>query len=177
MSKRFIAFGLILLAGVSCGIGWLAVTKPPLPPARSIMLEVAPLSSANSVSGIYTVIVSNASNYPVTYAEGFNTILFTIAYMSNGVWQTFQVTTPGSDAWLLAPHGVVTDAIQVPEAASVFKVGLSITSLTWRGQFAFRMSGSRFSEHFKPLMGFLLVQDRERRSKTEWSDEQKVAHE
>ena len=43
MSKRLIAIGLIVLAGVSCGIGWQAVINPPLPPARSIILEVAPL--------------------------------------------------------------------------------------------------------------------------------------
>ena len=122
------------------------------------------------------VLVSNSSSYPVEYAKGFNKFWFEIAYLSNGVWQTFEVRTPGVGSWLLAPHGLVTDTIKVPEAASVFKVGLHITSLTWRGRFAFRMSGSRFNGFFGPLLGFLLVQDEERRSNMEWSDEQESPH-
>jgi len=176
MNKRHVVFTLIVVAGFSSALGWFLATNPPLPPARSIILEVAHLPSSDSVSRRCTILVSNASNYSVEYAEGFNKIWFEIAYVSNGVWQTYEVRTPGVGSFLLAPHAVVKDTVKVPETTSVFKVGLHITSLTWRGRFAFRMFGSKIGRHLGPLMGFLLVQDEKKRSRTEWSDEQNVTH-
>lgn len=176
MKTRCVVFLLTVVAGFSCVLGWFLVTNPPLPPLRSIVLEITPLPSSDNVSRGCALAVSNASNYPVEYAKGFNKIWVDIAYVSNGVWQTHEVRTPGVGSFLLAPHAVIKDTIKVPEAATVFKVGLHSTSLTWRGRFAFRMSGSQIGRHLAPLMGFLLVQDEKKRSRAEWTEEQNVAH-
>jgi hypothetical protein len=106
----------------------------------------------------------------VEYGEGFNKILFEIAYISNGVWQPYQVWTPGREDRLLAPHEVVNDSIHVPGDDDLFKVGLHITTLTWRGRLALRLSESRISRYLKPLTGFLIVQDEKKRSTVEWSE-------
>ena len=176
MKTRHVVSTLAVVAGFSCVLGWFLATNPPLPPVRSIVLEVAPLPSSDSVSRGCALLVSNASNYSVEYAKGFNKIWVEIAYVSNDVWQTHEVRTPGVGSFLLAPRAVIKDTIKVPETATVFKVGLHITSLTWRGRFAFRMSGSAISGRLAPLTGFLLVQDEKKRSRTEWSDEQNVAY-
>lgn len=176
MKKRHLIGVLAVAVGFTCALGWFLVTTPPLPPARSLVLEVAPLPSDDRVSRGCSLLVSNTSEYPVEYAKGFNKVWVQIAYKSNGVWETHEVRTPGVGSFLLAPRAVLKDNFKVPETATAFKVGLHMTSLTWRGRFAFRMSGSKTSRQLAPLMGFLLVQDEKKRSTTEWSDEQDVAH-
>jgi hypothetical protein len=175
MKKRHFVATVATVVGFLCVFGWSLVKTPSLPPARSLVLDVEPIPSDDNISRRCALLVSNISEFPVEYAEGFNKLWVEITYKSNGVWITHEVRTPGVGSFLLAPHAVLRDTFNVPETATVFKVGLHITSLTWRGRFAFRMSRSKTSRHLSPLIGFLLVQDEKNRSTTEWSEVQDVA--
>lgn len=175
VTKWRVVIALSVTAGVLFALGWLVAVNPPLPPARSLVLKIVPRRSGNGVSRECTLLVSNSSSFAVEYAKGFNRIWVDLAYTSNDVWQTYEVRTPGVESCLLVPHAVMTNSIIVPENATAFKVGLYVTSLTWRGQLAFRMSYGAISRYLRRLTGLLLVQDEKRRSREEWSDEQNVA--
>jgi hypothetical protein len=76
----------------------------------------------------------------------------------------------GTCSWgLLPPHDAIVTTVKVPAGVTSFKFGLSFTSLTWRGDLAWRLLDVSFD--CRPIIGFLLRQDEKTRSKTEWSEE------
>jgi hypothetical protein len=174
MTQKYFIAGFVLL-GAICALFWLVVKNPPPPPARSLVFTTG-LISRRSDGSIYTVTVSNTTANTVEYNEGFHTVWFTIAFLSNGQWQTTNLTTPGSELALLPPHGIAQNPILVPEGASSFKVGLLTTSLSWRGEFAWSIVQSRYFYGLRGLTTPLfLVPDERSRTVMEWSDEQSSA--
>jgi hypothetical protein len=141
----------------------------PSPPQRSVVFTVLPVFASNNTAQTCTVIVSNASDHTVVYTEGFGRIWFDVDYKSNAVWQHYRIETNGGPA-LLQPHGVKKNSITVPAGATEIRVGMELTSLTWKGQLAFRIFRSNFGGSVRPIIHFLLVQDESKRSRTEWSE-------
>ena len=104
---------------VLCLIGWAVATHPPSPPTQSLAFATAFQSRKGTDWRKYMVTVSNTTAYTVEYGKGFNKLWFEIAYASNGVWMTTNVTTPGVESCFLLPHAVLTDSIFVPEIRSL----------------------------------------------------------
>ena len=166
MNKKHILLGFAIGVTVLCLIGWAVATHPPSPPTQSLAFATAFQSRKGTDWRKYMVTVSNTTAYTVEYGKGFNKLWFEIAYASNGVWMTTNVTTPGVESCFLLPHAVLTDSIFVPGDSGPFKIGLHITSLTWRGRFAVSSAHSRYLYRLKDFTGLLLVQDQRRRSST-----------
>jgi hypothetical protein len=138
--------------------------------SRCLVFTNGPILYSNGHPRSCSVTVSNATDSVLQFAGGFNKFWFQIDYVDNGVWQRSYVRTPGGDDGLLPPHKALRDTIDVPEGTEALRVGLEITSLTWRGRLAWLIAGSSFGKFLKPVAGFLLVRDERNRSKTEWSD-------
>jgi hypothetical protein len=165
--KLFIAASFVIIGAALCRV----LCFPTPLSSRCLDFKVAARLPVQKAPRTFFVVVSNASDCTAEYGAGFNKVWFSIAYLTNGVWQTDVVYTPGGGPALLKAHDTRRDNIVVPENATAFKVGLSVTSLTWRGRFAWVIAGSRFSELLKPLSRSLHVRDQKNRSTIEWSDE------
>jgi hypothetical protein len=107
---------------------------------------------------------------PVQFYGGYKAPWFDIAYRSNGDWQVEHVRTFDQGYVVLAPHEVKSYAIEIPEAAGAFKLGLSFISLTTRGRIAWFIGTHSGCQVLKPVARFLSAQDQKQRSITEWSD-------
>ena len=71
----------------------------------------------------------------------------------------------------MLPHEVITSKLIAPKFATLLKIGLQFTSLTWRGRGAWAIHDSPFYRLGGPIMGFLIGRDVEVRTKIEWSDD------
>ena len=148
------------------------MSAPSGPPPRSLAFTISSISLSNGFRTC-NVVVSNVSDYSVEAGGGSDTLWFEIAYLTNEVWQYSHVhTVDGGLAYMAAHSAERKNLIKIPDTATALKVGLNFTSLTWRGQLAFRIAGGPFGGRvLRTVTGFLLLQDEKRRTKTEWSDE------
>ena len=152
--KKWASIGSVtIIAGV---IGWLVVVNPPPPVPRSLCFTIFPITSNNVSLLACPVIVSNASDCPLEYTEGFGKLSFNISYRANGVWKISSISTEGSSGTgLMAPHAVRKDSIKIPKNADAIKLGLDVTSLTWRGRFAWYLAGGAYDRPLSRLPGAL----------------------
>lgn len=149
---------------------WLLLTNPPSSISGKILsFTLTPLMSSNSTPRLCSVVIANTSGSPVMFAGGFNKAWLQIDYLTTNGWRSDQIRTPGGGNGVLQPNQQLTNTVEVPEAASKLRVGLPVTSLTWRGRLAWRVAGNRSVEVLMPLAGFLLRQDEKARSRTDWS--------
>ena len=72
---------------------------------------------------------------------------------------------------MMSAHENKTGAVELPREASAFRVGLHVTSLTWRGKVAWRFGLSPFQGVLRPLASFLMPSGTQSRSRTEWSSQ------
>jgi hypothetical protein len=117
------------------------------------------------------VIVSNTSGYPIEYPGGFGKVWFDINYISNGLSRSASVWTPGGGVGLLNAHEIIKDSIEIPMGASEFRIGVAITSLTWRGILGRSLVIGTDRDILRLCGAFMRRLDLRNRSKTEWSDE------
>jgi hypothetical protein len=162
----------ILLLTLGCGlIFWLTLTDPPSIPARSLEFIIAPSVSSSELNKTISITLSNCSDCPVMYRGGIKSPWYEISYVSNGVACESSLQTVDGGPGKLPPHTLLRSEINIPEGASVLKIGLTFTSLTWRGRVAWATVGGSFESLRGPLARFLASGDIKTRSKIEWSDE------
>ncbi len=165
MAKK--AYVVMIVTLIVAVLYWITLTPRP-GPTKSIEITIGPVLTHKSTITICSVLFSNASNYDVQYPGGFGRTWFETAFLKNHVWESGRVSTAGGGLGVLAPHQVVVETIEVPEGVTELKLGLSITSLTWRGRTAWRIL-LHWPEFLRPLCGFLLTQDERKRSTIDWS--------
>jgi hypothetical protein len=159
--------------GVSAAIFVLIVATPPPFRARCLQFTLSQVPSNTVPALSCSVAVSNLSDSPVLYAGGFNKLWLRVAYSTNGIWHYTRVWTPGGGNGVLPPHTEIKDTVEVPLGATAVKLGLPITSLTWRGRFAWYVVG-HCPEALYPVARLFMAPDERRRSRTEWSREYSV---
>lgn len=163
----------VAAVGLSAVIFVLIVATPPPSQSRCLQFTVSQGPSNSAANPSCSVAVSNVSDSPVLYAGGFNKIWLEVAYRTNGVWQNTRVWTPGGGNGVLPPHAGIKDTVEVPFGATAVRVGLPITSLTWRGRFAWYVVG-HCPEALYPVARLFMAPDERRRSGTEWSNDYAV---
>jgi hypothetical protein len=160
---------ILVVAALGLGtIVWLVIISPPARPQKSIDISVTELSVISGIGRVCTVQLSNVSNCHVQFAGGFGRTWYETEFLTNGTWEYGKVRTPGGGDQVLKPCQAITEIVEVPEGIYELRIGLSITSLTWRGQTAWHLY-KHFPAWFRPLRGYLLVQDERKRSTVEWS--------
>lgn len=162
------AAGTLLLLGV-----WLIATPWSHEPPSSLRFTVLPINATNSLTRSYAVAVSNASELYILHAfwgHPGNPWL-DVAFLNNGIWRSVSRPGIGGGSTVLCPHGVEKGTIEVPAVAEAFKVGLDVTSLTWRGRIAWTIGQSRCQRVLRPMVTFLMPLDTNKHAKLEWSRE------
>jgi hypothetical protein len=147
---------------------WLVVT-PSTNTTKSLAITIESQLVLEESNKICSVLISNASDLNVQYAGGFGKAWLETAFRADGDWNHGQIRTPGGGVAILLPHETLVEKVEVPEEVAELRIGLSITCLTWRGRLGWRIASS-LPEVFRPLSGFLLIQDERKRSTTEWSE-------
>jgi hypothetical protein len=152
---------------------FLALTIVPAMPVKNLCFSATPAVEGNGSNGLYSITVSNCSDFSVLYPFlGGTGPWFSVQCLTNGEWHDCHVRGVGGGTAVIAPHQLKQGSIRVPREASAFKVGLHITSLTWRGRAAWSIGTGRFQRTLGPIVGPLLMpSDVRRRTKTEWSGE------
>jgi hypothetical protein len=129
----------------------------------SFVYVLSAIVNSNGWSRLCNVTVSNCSTSTLFISGGGSTLWFRINYLTNDVWREYYTRTVDGGAGLMPPHFVITNAFEIPDGASAFKIGLPIIFCTWRTMAAWKYPlPISISE-------FLADQDRDRRSKVEWS--------
>jgi hypothetical protein len=136
--------------------------------SQCLTFDVIPIGSSDDFR-TFAVSVSNISESTVELLGDIHRIDFTVVYLTNGSWRTGSTQILTAGPVLVLPGQVEHDSIRVPAGAAAFKVGLAITSLTWRGRFAWFCLGSRFESLLHPIMARLIGQDERCRTQFEWS--------
>ena len=148
-------------------------------PARILRFQRTVVPSSNGLPMVYTVCVSNTSQYPLLcdFMGDFKSPWFKILYLSNGVWYNNEQWYESIDIAKWGGSGVLTALgggsanVKVPDGATKFKVGLDVTVLTWRGRIGWKLLNSRFGRVLKSLSVYLVKSDMTNQSRTEWSEE------
>ena len=165
--RRFLLLGLV----VGIITLWMVLITPSSAPSKCIDFSFVQTPSSNGIRKLITITLSNCSDNTVEYYGGEKSPWYQIAYESNGVLCHTSVSSIDRGYGRLHSHDAIKSGLNLPIAASSVKVGLSITSLTWRGNTAWSLVGDRFDWVQRPVVGFLLRQDEKYRTKTEWSKE------
>jgi hypothetical protein len=119
------------------------------------------------------VVISNASDYCVLYPifGGLKEPMLYTKYSTGGAWSESRGNSIATGDGLMRPHEVKATKVEVPERTTGFKVGLFITSLTWRGRLAWRTTQTQPQRALAPIGRFLMQKDTRARSVTEWSEQ------
>lgn len=170
MAKR-----LLFAMAITTAITVLYVVAMPSPSGPNKSLEFIIASELVRSNGVASapVVVSNVSNCPVEYAGGFGSAWLEVGVSTNGVWRYEKLRTPGGGLAYLGSHRAFSQCVPIPPGVTRWKIGLAITSLTWRGKSAWRMLPD--PGVFRPICGYLLAKDERSRSVTEWSVEYIIA--
>jgi hypothetical protein len=152
-------------------ICWLALINPPAVPTRSLDFSIKPSRSGNGLGKAISITLSNCSDDPIQFYGNVKTPGYEIECVSNNIRCHSFVPTFGGTLGKLPPHALTKSEFKVPDGVTALKIGLSFTSLSWRGRAAWCMIGDSFESLRRPAMGFLVNQDIRKRSKVEWSDE------
>jgi hypothetical protein len=161
----------VALICLTLGFLWLAACIPSSAKSEHLNIHITAGSTDRIGNVVCSVVVSNASLYPANFRGGFGVPWFDIAYFTNNLWRSTHVWTPGGGDGILGPHEAMCSVVHVPNGASAVKVGLTFTSLTWRGRVAWWTSARSFSDILRPVTVFLWHQDKKWRSKVDWSNE------
>jgi hypothetical protein len=162
----------MLIGILGCGLTlWLILTNPFAVPARSISFLIKPSMNGNGLGKTISITVSNCSDCPIQYDGGADTPWYRIAYVSNNVLCDTFIRTVDAGHNKLPPYAVKQSELEIPKGATTLRVGLSFTSLSWRGRLGWSMIRHSFGPLCDPIIGFLVGQDVKKRSKTEWSGE------
>ncbi len=159
------------------GIGlYSALTVVPAMPAKNLWFSATPVTERNGSNGLYSVIVSNCSGFSILYPFlGGTGPWFSVECLTNGQWHDCHVHGIGGGTGVMAPHETRLGSIRIPKEALAFRVGLHITSLTWRGRAAWSIGAGPLQRTLGPIAGPLLMpSDVRTRTKTEWSGEHSI---
>lgn len=167
MTRRIAAVTIASVALVA--LGFLVVRPPAQISGRAVSFALLRSIATNRTSSSCSVLISNMSECPVMFAGGFNRAWLEIDYLSASGRCSVVGRTPGGGNRILLPHQTLTTGLEIPQGAMQLRVGLAVTSLTWRGRLAWRLAGSRGGKFLRPLIGALLGRDEKRRSRMEWS--------
>lgn len=170
MTKRAIIVAGVIIA--LTGLGFLVARPPSSISGRILTFTLAQLmlTNVNEGSNSWSVMISNASTSAVMFPGGGNKAWLHVAYLTSNGPRSAQVRTPGGGDGVILPGGQLTNFLEIPEGVTQLRVGLPVTSLTWRGRLAWQLAGSHLSSALRPLIGFLLGRDEKVRSITEWSE-------
>lgn len=152
---------------------WLIVSRSPPPLKASLAFAVAPTRTNDPFCRSYSVVISNSSKFYVLYpiSGGLKEPMVYIKYITPAGWQESYGTSVGKGDGLMRPHEVKRTNIEIPEGAAGFKVGLYITTLTWRGRLAWQTVEGRPQRALAPIGRFFMQKDTRTRSVTEWSEQ------
>jgi hypothetical protein len=146
----------------------LKILIPPPIQGKSIDFRMVDVSSnlvpdirqSNTKDFIF-ITVSNISKNTIMYDRRH----VSIAFLRNGIWETNNLGYFFLELVFLSPN--YADQLEnftiVPTNTEAIKVGVPYTSLTWRGEYAFRHPPTSVWRPLKDL-------DEAYRSKTEWSE-------
>lgn len=116
------------------------------------------------------VLVSNVSNTVILYYPSFEVVRLQkttwttdlVNYAGVGVGSVHAILLPGEAEKSFS----ITDAIKITPKTVAVRAGLSVTSLSWRGLLARKMS----NRWLDPLASWLYASDRMKRTMTVWSE-------
>jgi hypothetical protein len=148
--------------------GFVLVHRAPLPP-RTLEFRIEPAGPSDPATATHSVTISNKSDFRLGFRSGVHQPWFQIAFLVGEEWHTSQVHTFENGDMFLEPHSTDKGTICVPKEASKARVGLWVTSLTWRARCAKWLAGTRVSNVLRPAIGFLWKLDNCHTTQ-EWSD-------
>lgn len=166
MKKLRVAILFLVIVGM---FGVVILRCPPMP-TRSLAFGIRMTAPTNEALNTISIVLSNVSKYPVLFPAGFRQPWFRVAYVSNGVWAENAMRTPGGGKQLLKPHESLQSVIEVPKNAEAAKVGLRITSLTWRGELGLWLFTHCNQGILGQIQSWLSRTEQQRRSTNEWSE-------
>lgn len=162
-----------ILAFVLLGaiIFWLALIASPSAPSRSLDFVIKPKVADFGLQNTLTIVLSNCSDCTLLYDGTSRTPGYEVIYSINSSLHTNSLASIGENHKNLPPHSIITSQVEIPREVNSVRVGLYVTSLTWRGRAALVLNGRGLSSVLDPITRLLARQDIEKRSKFEWSDE------
>ena len=145
-------------------------------PPKCVEFTTVASSPSNGIPRQVSVIVSNVSDSPLlcNFMADMKSPWFEVAYTTNGSWHDDVILSFGGGSGIIPPRQAEKGAIAIPDGATKLRIGLHITSLTWRGRLAWKTLGTTNSR-LRSLTGFLMAMDLRNRSRTEWTKESSVA--
>ncbi len=167
-STRWTILLVLLLTAVV--LVFVASPSPP-PPVRSLDISLSPISQSGADPAVWEVTISNRSSFPVLYAGGFGRVCLKTAFLTEEGWKHDVRLMPGGGSGVISPGETVKDSVKIPRGVTRAKIGLGITSLSWRGKLAWRISRTRFQWPLRSVVHYLLEKDLRGRRSTEWSEE------
>ena len=157
---------------------YLFITCPPCINTKTLDYQLVAINTNNIQYNVCLCLISNSSNSTIFYMTAGYDIndqpLCSWNVLSNGVWLVKYDFSVTHHHLLLRPHEFVKYEADLPKNFTKLKIGLDITSLTWRGRLGWDIYQSRFSSAGLPLALFLFQADYKKRSKIEWSREYDV---
>ena len=169
------ALVLVTASLVAAALFLISAVKSSMPP-KCVGFTVISTSLSNGVPRQVLVAVSNVSDSPLlcNFMADMKSPWFEVAYTTNGAWHDDVILSFGGGSGIIPPHQAEKGAIAIPDGATKLRIGLHITSLTWRGRLAWKTLDTTNSR-LRSLTGFLMAMDLRNRSRTEWTKESSVA--
>jgi hypothetical protein len=160
----------VVIATVVIGIFVEDLLNPALLSKQSLVFIIKPMPSSNNVPRMVSVVLSNASQYPVLFKAGDEHPWFKLSCLSNSVWTETSLRTIDDEYKTLKKGEALQSILAMPKSIDAARLGMSFTSLTWRGRFAYWLMLNQPESIFGPLQGYLIRIDMRSRSTVEWSD-------
>ena len=151
------------------------VLNPACPSPDSIGIAIKDVSTTNiEVVKLEMAITNRLDSPALYYSDGTSLakspIIFS-AFKTNEIWQYRGGQSGVSGLTEMPSHAFFKSVVQLPSGTKSAKVAMSATILTWRGELAWYLMGTREAYVLNPIAGLLMHSDRKNRSVIVWSTE------
>jgi hypothetical protein len=132
LSRPILAIAILATVGLILALSWGGQARV----VDVVSLTVAPSSTNRNT---IAVTVSNASNGSVVFLSSRGVPTFEIQSEIDGVWSISAVPGGGSAPYVLPPRSSLSCLIAVPPKATRVKIGLEVTALAKRTEWALQI--------------------------------------
>jgi hypothetical protein len=172
--RRVLVFAICVVVAVT-GLSVIlrSASPTPVPSQHFLKITLSMIPVSNGLPNRCSILVSNISASPVEYCGPASSPLFHVFYFANDTWHDYWTISYGRGLETIPACGYIKTTLDIPQGATALKLGLDITSFTWRGATGWRLIG-KGPAIVNTLAGFLVRQDEKVRKVTEWSAECRV---
>ena len=151
------------------------VLNPASPPTDSIGIDINEVPAKDIEMVKFKIAMTNRLHSPALYyADGTSldkSPIFFSAFKTNELWRYRGGQTGVNGLTKMPGHAFFKSEVQLPSGTKSAKVAVSVTILTWRGELAWYLMGTRSAYVLTPVIGVLMHSDKKNRSVTVWSKE------